>query len=679
MFSYSKQYNLETPRQYILAYVGAVLLCLMPLSAFALSEQSLFQHARESYAAKNEVALAQDLDELNKQEYILAPYADYWLMLLRLDKAENEEVERFLSRNGDLPFAERLRGEWLKKLGKQQDWQLFFEHYPHYKRDDTAVLCYALLGKNIAEGAGADIAAQTRKLWMTTADLPSACNPLFDELQKAGVLTADDMWARFRMTLQYGKLGLARSIAARMSSFDDKQLKLIEIANQTPMVLLSDTPQTAKANRKKAATKISASFSDREGIEINLFALDRLARTNLPEAVKVLEKLQHKFSVVDRAFAWGRIAYHAARVHNSKALEYYALAKNTPLDKEQLAWKVRAALRVQAWDIVDATIALMSPEQQQEAAWRYWKARALSEQGSQAEANKIWGPLSRERHYYGWLAAEEMDSSIGNVEQEHKVTELEVTAIASQPAIKRALELQRLDMRWESKAEWVWATRNLDDKQLLAAAEYAVRQKWYDIAIATADNTQQLHDFSLRYPTPYRDLFRAAALNEGVDEAWIYGLARQESRFMHHAKSGVGAAGLMQVMPATAKWAAKRMGMGDYRQELIHDLNTNVGIGTYYMRYTLELMNGQAVLATAAYNAGPSRAKRWIASEPMESAIYIETIPFAETRTYVQKVMANAQMYAPRLGKSALSMKSRLGFIPGAAQPEVVIADNESE
>ena len=679
MFSYSKKSQCKIFCQQISACVAAVLLCLMPLSAIALGEQSLFQHAREAYAAKNEVALAQDLEELNKQEYILAPYADYWLMLLRLDKAENEEVERFLSRNGDLPFAERLRGEWLKKLGKQQDWQLFFEHYPHYKRDDTAVLCYALLGKNIAEGTGADIAAQTKKIWMTTADLPSACNPLFDVMQKSGALAADDVWERFRMALQYGKLGLAKSIAGRIGNFDDKHLKLIEVANQTPSLVLSDRPLIVKANRKKTVTKISASFNSREGIEINLFALDRLARTNLPDAVKVLEKSQQKFSVADRAFAWSRIAYHAARVHSSKALEYYALAKNTTLDKEQLAWKVRAALRAQAWDVVDTTIALMSSEQQQEAAWRYWKARALSEQGFQVEANKIWGPLSRERHYYGWLAAEEMDSSIGNVDQEHKVTELEISAIASQPAIKRALELQRLDMRWESKAEWVWATRNLDDKQLLAAAEYAVRQKWYDIAIATADNTQQVHDFSLRYPTPYRDLFRAAALNEGVDEAWIYGLARQESRFMHYAKSGVGAAGLMQVMPATAKWAAKRMGMGDYRQELIHDLNTNVGIGTYYMRYTLELMNGQAVLATAAYNAGPSRAKRWIASEPMESAIYIETIPFAETRTYVQKVMANAQMYAPRLGRSALSMKSRLGFIPGTTQPEVVIADNENE
>lgn len=650
---------------------------LLPISVYALSDQALFQHARESYAARNEIALAQDLEDLNKQEYILAPYADYWLMLLRLDKADAAEVESFLSRNGDLPFAERLRGEWLKKLGKQQDWQLFFEHYPHYKRDDVAVQCYAMYGKFQAEGAGEVLAEQTKKLWMTTADLPSTCNPLFDAMLKQGVISADDQWARLRMALQYGKLGLAKSIAGKMTNFDAKYIKLMEVANQSPALLFDVHAHTVKSSRKKSAAKVSASFSTREGLEINLFALDRLARTDLQEAVNTLEKVQSKFTASDRAFAWGRLAYHAARIHHPKAFSYFELAKNTVLDKEQLAWKVRAAMRDKNWDVVDVTITQMQPDQQQEGAWRYWRARALNEKGLVGEANKIWGPLSRERHYYGWLAAEELGSVMGNIDQEYKVNDVEVTAIASHPAIKRALELQRLEMRWESKAEWVWATRNFDDKQLLAAATYAMQQKWYDIAIATAENTKELHDFDLRYPTPYRDLFREAAASQGVDEAWIYGLVRQESRFMHHAKSGVGAAGLMQIMPATAKWAAKRMGLDGYKQELIHDLGTNVGIGTYYMRYTLELLNGQSVLATAAYNAGPSRAKRWQAIKPLESTIYIETIPFAETRTYVQKVMANAQMYAPRLGKSPMSMKARLGVISGTSQPEELIADSE--
>jgi soluble lytic murein transglycosylase len=525
-------------RKYSPRYAGLVLLSCVMFSApvLAMSDQALFQHARESYNAKNETALAQDVAELNQQQYLLAPYADYWLMLLRLNAAENDEVQNFLTKYGNYPFAERLRGEWLKKLGKQQDWPVFFEQYPNYKREDTAVQCYALSGKNFAEGPGADIAEQTKKLWMTTADLPVSCNSLFDAMQNAGLLTSDDLWGRFRLALQNGKLPLAKSIAGRIAGFDENDLKLLDIANQTPKAVLDEKAAVMKTGSKKTVTKISASFKTRAGIEINLFALDRLARTNVAEAVSMLEQMQNKLSSTDRSFAWSRVAYHAARTHNPKALEYYALAKNTSLDKEQLAWKVRAALRVKDWDVVDGTIPLMPPEQQQEGAWRYWKGRALNEKGLTVEANKILGPLSTERHYYGWLAAEDVESSIGNVEQEYKVSEIEVSAIASQPAIKRALELQKLGLRWEAKAEWVWATRNFDDKQLLAAAAYAIRNEWYDIAIATADNTKQLHDFNLRYPTPYRNLFRAAAENEGVDEAWIYGLVRQESRFMHDAK-----------------------------------------------------------------------------------------------------------------------------------------------
>jgi len=186
-----------------------------------------------------------------------------------------------------------------------------------------------------------------------------------------------------------------------------------------------------------------------------------------------------------------------------------------------------------------------------------------------------------------------------------------------------------------------------------------------------------VHDYKLRYPTPYRDLIHTSASNAQVDEAWVYGLTRQESRFMHYAKSGVGASGLMQLMPATAKWAAHRMGMHDYRNEMIHNLNTNIALGTFYMRHTLDLMDGQAVMATAAYNAGPSRAKQWMGKKPLEASIYIETIPFLETRTYVQKVMANAHFYALRLGTKVQTLKSRLGVVPASNKAEVMTAEIE--
>jgi soluble lytic murein transglycosylase len=203
----------------------------------------------------------------------------------------------------------------------------------------------------------------------------------------------------------------------------------------------------------------------------------------------------------------------------------------------------------------------------------------------------------------------------------------------------------------------------LDDKHLIAAAEFAFRQEWYDLAINTADKTQLTHDFALRYPTPFRDQMKNYAKANQLDEAWVYGLVRQESRFINESRSGVGAAGLMQLMPATARWIAKKIGFGQYQTDMIHALDTNIQFGTYYLRHILEVTNGQTVMATAAYNAGPGRAKRWVSDKPLEGAVYIETIPFLETRDYVKKVMSNAQYYAQRLGTQMQSIKQRLGTV----------------
>ncbi|PKO45886.1 MAG: lytic transglycosylase [Betaproteobacteria bacterium HGW-Betaproteobacteria-22] len=651
----------------------ALALLFMTTQAWAMSDEAIFKHARDAYKQRNEISLSDDVAQLIKQDYLLAPYADYWLMLLRLNNADNAEVLAFINRYENMVFTDRLRGEWLKRLGKQQDWTTFFEQYGFFRRSDTAVECYALTGRILTTNA--DVSAQARVIWLTSADLPSACDPLFDTLQKIGVLKPDDIWAKLRLALHDGKLNVAKNITTRIPEFSKNSVSLLDVANKTPGILFTGEVRRGKKVAEARLAKINTPADN----EVALYAIDRLARTGLDTAVAVLTKMQAQLSEDDRAFAWGRVAYHAARRHHPQALDLYALTKGITLDKEQLAWWVRAALRAQRWDTVLLAINQMQDDQLQEGGWRYWKARAYLAQNKQVEANAILGPLSTERHYYGWLAAEELESIVSSPLQQFSPSDIEVLAIASQPAIKRALALQQLDMRWEARAEWVWAVQDFDDKQLLAAAEYAYRQKWFDVAISTADNTRQLHDFSLRYPVPYRDLFRAAAVNEGLDEAWIYGLTRQESRFMHYAKSGVGASGLMQLMPATAKWAAKRMGLSAYSNDMIHDLKFNVGIGTYYMRYTLEMMNGQYAMATAAYNAGPSRAKRWMAEEPLEAAIYIETIPFTETRLYVQKVMANAQMYAPRLGMPVQSLKSRIGIVPGKvnAKADTVLADSE--
>ena len=674
----------------------------LPLNVFALSNglsggltgDDDFIAARRAFDKKDIAALSVNLQQLQTEHYVLTPYADYWLMLLQLSKSDgysdnpidNNNVTTFLEKNNDYPFADRVRGEWLKSLAKRQDWATFFNELPNFKRGDIAVSCYAADGRwQSNDHLTKDIASleQAKSLWMVATEQPAACNQLFDHMQQAGVLTDADIWARFRLALQANKNTLAKAIIGRIPTIGNAaNYQLLDRVTENPSLALS---------------KKLISLKTRYGRELNLYALDRIAQTNSTLALSAYKKMEDAFSNEDQSYFYGRLALQASRRLEHEGLDWYKQSvrlneKNADkitehaLDKEQLAWYVRDALRQADWQSVLNAVSLMQADQQQESAWRYWKARALKAQQQVYEANKLFIALAKERHYYGWLAQDELGDMLINPPENYKVSDAEVDAISNLPAFSRSEAFQRLDMRWDAKAEWAWATRDFDDKQMLAAAEFANRKQWHDLAIITADKTTTLHDFDLRYPTPYRDLMKSSASNQGIDEAWVYGITRQESRFMHYAKSGVGAAGLMQLMPATAKWIAKRAGWDSYSNNMIRDLDTNIQLGTYYLHYTLDLMGGKALMATAAYNAGPSRAKKWLATQPLEGAIYAETIPFSETRNYVQKVMANAHLYAHRLGLKNISLKQRLGVVPGSVnivetinQPELLIVKTNEQ
>jgi soluble lytic murein transglycosylase len=224
--------------------------------------------------------------------------------------------------------------------------------------------------------------------------------------------------------------------------------------------------------------------------------------------------------------------------------------------------------------------------------------------------------------------------------------------------------LYRVGMRSEALEEWRWVVRNFNDKELLTAAEVALRNKMYDRAIGAAEKTVYQHDFSMRYLAPYRADLQVHIREHGLDEAWVFGLMRQESRFATNAKSDAGASGLMQIMPDTARWAANKLGLKSYRNALIHQLDTNLRLGTYYMKTVLSQAENNPVLASASYNAGPLRALQWRGDQPLEGAIYTETIPYDETREYVKKVMSNTFYYADQFGVAPRSLKLRLGVVP---------------
>jgi soluble lytic murein transglycosylase len=400
---------------------------------------------------------------------------------------------------------------------------------------------------------------------------------------------------------------------------------------------------------------------------VALFALQRLAK-QLPQLAYVQwQKNAINFLETEQRYFLGWLAYEAARAQDARALEWYQAAGETPLNEAQLAWRARAALRAQDWHEVWTSIVAMSWQQQQEGVWRYWKGRALIELGRIADAEALFVGLSREYNFYGQLAAEELGTSpaAGVVTASFQPSKEELNWMQSLPDIQRTLALYRMDLRVEASKEWAWALRKFDDRKLLLAAEVARRNLMYDRSINAADRTASLHDFNLRYPAPYRESLQGRLREHGLEEAWVYGLMRQESRFATQAKSNVGAAGLMQIMPATAKWIARKMGMRDYRKALIHETEVNLKLGTYYMKNVLSSFDNNAAMASAAYNAGPGRARHWRGDQPLEGAIYAETITFDETRDYVKKVMSNTVYYSKLFGQPTVSLKQRLGVING--------------
>lgn len=590
----------------------------------------------------------------------LEMYPRYWIISAQIDEMPESELNFFLERYAGSVLADRLRGEWLKSLGKRGQWALFEREWPRLIQWEAGseLHCYRL---QLAQQRN-DVRLlqrEGRPLWFSARGRSDACAPIFEALFDSGSLRQDDVWARIRLALEANSPDFAAQLLPRLSNpagLDRKRLQAIA------------------ANPAKGSKGLA--LNSRGGREAALFAINRAGRTNAAAGLVLLQQLGGDLPEAERRYAWSRLGYHAARQLRPEALDYYARGLSLKeLDDESRDWLVRSALRAGDWKQVAAAIDAMPAEEQKEAAWRYWRARAQAQAGQVPEANRRYVELAGEHHFYGLLAREELGAIAEVPQVGYKPSAAELQAVRQIPSVERALALNDLEWRTEALREWNWGMRGLSDHQLLAAAEVARQSRWYDRAIYSAERTRELHDFGLRFLAPYRDVTQVYARQIDLDEAWVYGLIRQESRFVTVAKSSVGAQGLMQLMPATASWVAKKMGMRDYTPAAVNEIGTNVQLGTYYLKHVLQSLGDQPVMATAAYNAGPGRARNWRADHALEGAIYAESIPFSETRDYVKKVMANAIYYAQAFGRGETSLKKRLGTIPGRASNDLAIED----
>ena len=639
--------------------LAAALLLALPLAGQAAPGDDAVLGAYDAYRAGDALKLERYAKKLEGNP--LDPWIDYWSLAMRLEDAPTAEVQAFLDSHANTYVAELLRGDWLKVLGKHADWQEFERQLALYPRDDLEVHCYATL---MAATRGEETKlADTTWMWLEPHELPDGCAALAQFLLDHERISVTDVWRRVRLLFERGQITAAKSTLEYLEKRDAPDERMLAEAARQPKRLLERLPR---------------SLERRSVREVVVLALVRYARAEPDAAARLLEgRIAAKLPEADVRYLWAYLGYEGAREQQPDALKWYARAGKQPLDEELVAWKARAALRAGNWQAVRDSIDLMAPLQRHESTWTYWYGRALAALGNDNAARAYYLRIAGQTDFYGLLASEELGQVVTPPDNAYVPTEAEVDAMRQNPGLVRAIELIRLGMRTEGVREWLFTVRYFDDAKLLAAAELARRAEIWDRAIMSADRTVRTHNFSLRYPLPFREVFTEYAKTYGLDVSWVLGLVRQESRFVSDARSNAGAEGLMQVMPRTARFVARKIGLRDYLHKGVTEVETNVTLGTGYMRLVLDQL-GHPVLASAAYNAGPSRARRWRdVNRPLEGAIYIETIPFPETRDYVKKVMANSVFYAALIEKQVTSLKARLGTIAprGAAEPEPVDDD----
>ncbi|WP_374357850.1 transglycosylase SLT domain-containing protein [Chitinimonas sp.] len=589
---------------------------------------------------------------------VLEMYPRFWLLDGQIDKLADGQLNAFFERYPGGVLSERLRGNWLRALAKRGDWEKFEREWPKLGQWELGsdLHCYRLQlavvrhDKNLLE-------AEAKPLWFTGKGLPEPCGPVFDAMFNDRQLSEEDAWARIRLAFDANSPEFAAQLLDRLKQ---------------PAGIDAKRIQAVAAKPEKAASLLSV--NTRGGRELAVFAVSRLARRELGGGEALLDKLH--LPEPDRRHAYSQLGELAIRKLDDRALDWFAAGEPAnQLDAEGRAAWVRAALRANEWKIVGQVIDAMPVAERFQPAWRYWRGRAFLQAGQRDEADRRFAELLGDQSFYGLLAREDMGSvAVEMNTSRYKPSEAELRAARELPAVSRALALFSMDWRLEGVREWNWGMRGLTDRQLLAAAEVARQAGWYDRAIYSAERTRELHDLSLRFLAPYHDVTTSYAQNLNLDEAWVYGLIRQESRFVTVAKSGVGANGLMQLMPATARWVSKKIGVR-YEPSAVNEIGFNIQLGTYYLKHVLNSLGSQPVLATAAYNAGPGRAKAWRADRALEGAIYAETIPFTETRDYVKKVMANAVYYARTFGHGDTSLKRRLGVIAARGSNDMPLDD----
>ena len=580
--------------------------------------------------------------------HLLEPWAAYWTYSAQLNELSTPELQGFFNQYAGTYQEDRLRNDYLLLLGRRRDWGQFTKFYPEFRmRDDKQVDCYYLAAQFSLEKVIVKDAVEN--LWMQLKDTDDACTYAFSQQLRNGQLPGLLAWQKARLAMEWGKPKLLRSA---VDLLDPDWGKTALAIYEAPEKFLNGRLLALRPRTRELVT----------------LALVRLATDDPQAARDEMNKIRWRTQLdeEEKSWIWSVIAKQAGLKGSDQALDDFAKAKNHEMVDEHLFWKARVALKSKAYPIVLDAIQAMSSQARSETVWIYWKAKALqATQGPNSEAAQVLlKSIAQPVGFYEMLAHEELGRNL-QFQPAPPIEPFEIAQAKENLGLQRALAAMAIGLRSEGIREWNYTTNlhvkgGLKDPQLRAAAQLACEAQIWDRCINTSDKTKTIMDWAQRYPMPSLNAVASRSQAIGLDTAFAYGIMRQESRFISVARSGVGATGLMQVMPATAKWTAKKIGMTDYNPSQLSDPTVNIALGTSYLQLVLNDFDGHPAMASAAYNAGPGNVRKWRDGPDLEGAVWVENIPFYETRDYVKKVLSNTVVYAGLMTGQAQSLKAKL-------------------